>query len=281
MAQLTLQKIWGHLEKDIRRMNQRILWYARSPSICQISKWHWSVPLPIGLHNGGGGKDDGDWRRWRRIWTRRPSGGESGDGLVERCGGENFVTRPKFWPQEFVWGDQIWREWQCPGKRWLCPGWWSSSIGAQSNNDCMLPKSWKWYLFSDAEWYYCCSIFDTRSDLMKIFDTSFGSIKDFGRDVRVRAGLGKYSPWMPRTKFPSQAHKKAPGWSHTIFLSQNVSSKASCWADLHLDLHWFQFAIRSLTFKITPNRHGGGGTGGHFWEVNLDSQEHFNLLLKE
>ena len=29
---------------------------------------------------------------------------------------------------------------------------------------------------------------------MKIFDTSFGSIKDFGRDVRVRAGLGKYSP---------------------------------------------------------------------------------------
>ena len=139
-----------------------------------------------------------------------------------------------------------------------CPGWWSSSIGIKSNNDCMLPKSWKWYLFSDAEWFYCCSIFDTRSGLMKIFDTSFGSIKDFGRDVRVRAGLGKYSPWMPRTKFPSPAHKKAPGWSHTIFLSQNVSSKASCWADLHLDLHWFQFAIRSLTFKITPNRHGGG-----------------------
>ena len=61
-----------------------------------------------------------------------------------------------------------------------CPGWWSSSIGIKSNNDCMLPKSWKWYLFSDAEWFYCCSIFDTRSGLMKIFDTSFGSIKDLG-----------------------------------------------------------------------------------------------------
>ena len=82
--------------------------------------------------------------------------------------------------------------------------------------------------------------------------------KRFGRDVRVRAGLGKYSPWMPRTKFPSPAHKKAPGWSHTIFLSQNVSSKASCWADLHLDFHWFQFRYRSLTFKITPHGHEGG-----------------------